>query len=78
MAQRKSSNAMQNFGSLSRVWSIFIFYCCLQTDLCEVERVRGLHLLHGVDGPAEGVDLLMRVAHQDLGLLLMQQDIRNG
>ena len=46
--------------------------------LCEVKCVRGRHKFHGVDGSTERVDLLVRIANQDLRLVLVADDVDDG
>ena len=38
--------------------------------LCQIERLVSGHSAHGVDSTSEGINLLMRVAHKYLCLLL--------
>lgn len=44
-------------------------------NLCEVKCMSGRHQLHGVDSTSERVDLLMRISHQNLSLLLIGQNV---
>lgn len=41
--------------------------------LCQVEDKRRADLLESIDGPPEGVDLLVRVPYQDLCLGLTEE-----
>lgn len=45
--------------------------------LRQVVDVRVLHLLQGVDGSSEGVDLLVWVSHQDLAAGLRQHHVHD-
>ena len=51
---------------------------CVCVYLGEVEEVCVGGGAQGVDGPPEGVDLLVGVPHQDLGTALGQKHVHDG
>lgn len=59
-------------------WSAHSAYCSSTGSyLREVVDVRVLHLLQGVHGSSEGVDLLMRISDQDLTAALRQHHVHD-
>jgi hypothetical protein len=40
--------------------------------------MRRINRLHGIDGPSELIDLLVRIANNDTGALLAEEDVKHG
>lgn len=64
---------------MQATWSkITDFNFSVGVYLCQVEDVCVVDYLQGVDSSFEGVDLLMRISHQDFPTMLRQHHIHDG
>ena len=40
--------------------------------------MRRINRIHGIDGPSELIDLLVRIANNNTGALLVEEDVKHG